>query len=287
MGPTNAALVLYFRADQLLREAQDRLSAANRDVRIQERKLFDLQERHRLAAQQLKEKQSAAGQLELDLRSRDEHIEHLREQQQSARNNREYQAFLVEINTAKVDRAKIEDDTIKVLEDVERLSTEAKALAAEVDTERQRLEEMRKQIGARLAELQADIDALQPQRDAAGAGVPGKAREAFDRLAERYDGEAMAAMSKPDRRNEEYVCTVCNMDLAVDVYNKLHSRDEIVFCPSCRRILYIPDDLPPEVAIKTKVKPKVAKESAKEKETASVAAAPADAASESSAPEES
>ena len=42
------------------------------------------------------------------------------------------------------------------------------------------------------------------------------------------------------------------MDLVIDVYNKLHSRDELVFCPSCRRILYIPDDLPPEVAIKGK-----------------------------------
>jgi hypothetical protein len=72
----------------------------------------------------------------------------------------------------------------------------------------------------------------------------------FDRMSERFDGEAMAAIAKPDRRREEYVCTACNMDLVVDVYNKLHARDELVFCPSCRRILYIPDDLPPEVAIK-------------------------------------
>ena len=40
------------------------------------------------------------------------------------------------------------------------------------------------------------------------------------------------------------------MDPVVDIYNKLHSRDDLIFCPSCHRILYIPDDLPPEVAIK-------------------------------------
>src|SRR5205823_1347736 len=50
--------------------------------------------------------------------------------------------------------------------------------------------------------------------------------------------------------------TACNMDLVLDVYNRLHTRDELVFCPSCRRILYIPDDLPPEVAVKTKPTPK-------------------------------
>jgi hypothetical protein len=46
------------------------------------------------------------------------------------------------------------------------------------------------------------------------------------------------------------------MDLVRDVYNKLHTRDELVFCPSCRRILYIPDDLPPELAIKARPKKK-------------------------------
>jgi predicted nucleic acid-binding Zn-ribbon protein len=111
---------------------------------------------------------------------------------------------------------------------------------------------MRGRINDRIHQLQADIDALKPAREEAAKAVPRQARDAFDRLAERFDGEAMAALAKPDRRREEYVCTACNMDLVTDVYNKLHSRDELIFCPSCRRILYIPDDLPPEVAIKGK-----------------------------------
>jgi hypothetical protein len=41
------------------------------------------------------------------------------------------------------------------------------------------------------------------------------------------------------------------MELAIDIFNKLHSRDEIFFCPNCRRILYIPDELTPEAAIST------------------------------------
>ncbi len=65
----------------------------------------------------------------------------------------------------------------------------------------------------------------------------------------------MSALAKPDRRREEYACSACNMDLVTDVYNKLHTRDELVFCPSCRRMLYIPDDLPIELAV-NKVKEK-------------------------------
>lgn len=252
MGPTNIALVKYFRSDQQLRAAQSRLDAASKDVRVQERRSNDLAEKHKLAQSRLRETQSLAGQMELDLKTRDAHIDKLRNQQQLAKTNKEYQAFLIEINTAKVDRNKVEDETMKVLESVERLQQELKDLGTSLETERAKLQAMRDKIGDRVAQLQAEIDALRPAREEAAKAVPKKAREMFDRMADRFDGEAMAALSKPDRRREEYVCTACNMDLVTDVYNKLHSRDELIFCPSCRRILYIPDDLPPEVAIKTK-----------------------------------
>lgn len=250
MGPTNVALVNYQQADQRVREAQARLDAATKDVRIQERKVHDLDEKHKLASARLMESQSRQGQLDLDLKTRDAHIEKLRTQQQNAKNNKEYQAFLVEINTEKVDRAKVEEELLKVMEQVEKGQTETKDLSALVEAERGKLESMRTQITDKIAALQAEIDALKPERDAAAAAVPSKAREVYDRLADRFDGEAMAPITKPDRRREEYVCGACHMELVIDVYNKLHSRDDIVVCPSCRRILFIPNDLPPEVAIK-------------------------------------
>src|SRR6185437_13262223 len=98
MGPTNVALVKLFEADQALREAQSRLDSAARNVRVQERKVADLSEKLKLAQTKLREQQSQAAQLDLDLKSRDAHIERLRTQQQTAKNNKEYQAFLVEIN---------------------------------------------------------------------------------------------------------------------------------------------------------------------------------------------
>jgi DNA-directed RNA polymerase subunit RPC12/RpoP len=104
-----------------------------------------------------------------------------------------------------------------------------------------------------VTQLETEIAALRPVRASAAAAVPARARDAFERLADRFEGEGMSALAKPDRRREEYACTACNMDLVTDIYNKLHSRDELVFCPSCHRILYIPDDLPVELAVnKTK-----------------------------------
>jgi uncharacterized protein len=260
MGPINIALVKLYQADQKLREAQARLDSVSRNARIQERRVADLSEKLRLGQTTLKEQQSQAAQLDLDLKTRDAKIERLRVQQQSAKNNREYQAFLLEINTEKVDKGNSEESLLKVMELVEKSQAEVKDLSATLEVEQANLEAIRTEIGDKVKQLQTEIDSLRPSRDAAAAGVTPQARAAFERLADRFDGEAMSALAKPDRRREEYVCTSCNLDLVTDVYNKLHMRDELVFCPSCHRILYIPADLPIELAVhkvKEKKEPRV------------------------------
>ena len=119
---------------------------------------------------------------------------------------------------------------------------------AQIEEETKKHAATQQQLGGRLAELQTEIDQTRPLRDTAASEVPAKAREMFERLADRYEGEALAPISRPKPRREEYVCTACNMELVVDLYNRLHTRDEVVYCPSCRRMLFIPDDLPPELA---------------------------------------
>src|SRR5688572_13220199 len=135
MGPTNLALVKLFQADMKLREAQGRLDATTKNVRIQERRVRDLNDRIAATQKQLKEQQAKAGALDLDLKSRDAHIEKLRTQQQSAKNNKEYQAFLIEISSGKVDRNKVEEEALKVLEGVEKLQAELKELQAQLEAE--------------------------------------------------------------------------------------------------------------------------------------------------------
>lgn len=253
MGPTNIALVKLFQADKALRDAQEKLDSASRSVRVQQRKINDLNERLTLAQSQLKEQQGRAMELEGDVRARDEKIERLRKQQQESQNLKEYQAFLTEINTEKIDKNKAEEEALKLMEAVEKLQTQIQEYKAQLEGEQARLDELNQQLSGRLGELQAEVDALKPLREEAAA-ASGKARMLFERLSERYAGEAMAPIQKPNPRREEYVCSFCNMSLVTDIYNRLHSRDDVVQCPNCNRMLYIPDDLPPELALNTRPK---------------------------------
>jgi uncharacterized protein len=249
MGPTNIALVKLYQADKKLREAQARLDAVSKNVRVQQGRINELSERLRLSQAMLREQQTQSAQYDLELKTRDAKIERLRSQQQNAKTNKEYQTFLVEINTEKVDKGKTEEQLLRLMDTVEKLTAETRELSNLVDAENSKLTTMQAEIGDRVKQLQAEMESMRTARHTAAAAVPLKAREAFDRLADRFDGEALSALTKPDRRREEYACTACNMDLVTDIYNKLHSRDELVFCPSCHRILYIPDDLPIEAAV--------------------------------------
>src|SRR5205085_8432163 len=97
------------------------------------------------------------------------------------KNNKEYQAFLVEISTEKVDRNKVEDELLKMMQQVEGAQKEQAELTTALQAERDKLVAMKAQITDKIAQLQAEIDALLPDRQAAAAAVPSKACEVFER----------------------------------------------------------------------------------------------------------
>src|SRR5665213_3366235 len=135
MGPTNIALVKLFQTDQKLREANGRLESASRNVRIQERRTSELSQRLKDLQKTLKENQSHYGQVDLDLKSREAHIEKLRTQQQTAHTNKEYQTFLIEINSQKLDKTKVEDEALKAMEEIEKMQAEVKDLVKQLEGE--------------------------------------------------------------------------------------------------------------------------------------------------------
>lgn len=257
MGPKNIALVKLFQADQALRQAQERLDSASRGVRVQKRKVTDLQQKLDTLQQQLRKEQAHAAEMESNIQAHEARIEKLRTQQQTASNNKEYQAFLVEINTQKTDKKKIEDQTMAAMESVEKLSAEVNQLKTQLETDQGTLATLESQINDKVAELKVEVDRLTPARDEAASQLPATLRDQFDRMADRFDGEAMSPLIRTNPRREEYACASCNMALVVDIYNRLHTRDDLVPCPSCGRYLFIPEEMPVEQMInKKKVKEK-------------------------------
>ncbi|MEM7809817.1 MAG: C4-type zinc ribbon domain-containing protein, partial [Planctomycetota bacterium] len=165
---------------------------------------------------------------------------------------RQYQALLQQLNTQKSERERVEEEGLSQTSQIDALKAQEVEQQEAAKVEAEKATQLEAEIEGRTAELQAVIDELRPKRDAAAAEVPPDVLATYERLAENYDGEALAPIGHIDGKEERYYCTACNMELVVDVYNRLKLRDEIITCPGCGRILYIPEDLTPEMAVRQK-----------------------------------
>lgn len=232
-------LLNLYRVDAQVRGLRSRLTQAERYLAAQEKQLADLARGHQELINRRKQHQAAVANGELELKGFDQRLEKLRNDLNSAATTKQHQAVLTEMNSVKAKRADAEDKMLGEMEAVEKLADQFKAIEAqEADRVKVRdrakldLEERRNDVGARLAELETE-------RAQAAALVPEPTLALFDKLADDYDGEALASIDEIDRRNREYTCNACNMHLPFELVAQLSSRsDHVHRCPSCTRILY-------------------------------------------------
>ncbi len=239
----NDALRKLNLVDTQLRGLDSRLSGARRHAKTQAAKLDQLQQQARELTQQLKTAQAAAATLENEINSANERIDQLRERMNTVTNNKEYSAMLVEVNTLKADRSKVEDRQLEVMSQVESHQAELEGVQEAIAEQTKITQMAEKELADRTAEVSEQIDQLKQERGAAASEVPAEALTVFDRLADTYEGEAMAPIIEEDRRRLEYVCGGCYMQIPVEKVNQLVTADQLVRCTSCSRILYLESEL--------------------------------------------
>ncbi|MCE5185693.1 MAG: C4-type zinc ribbon domain-containing protein [Planctomycetaceae bacterium] len=179
--------------------------------------------------------------LELDLKGRDDQISKLRSQLNLARTNKEYSALLTELNTAKADDSKLESQVLELMRNVEVDQAACEEIKKQIEEQRVKVEEVRKDSESKAVELEKDVEEIQKEWNEASKDIPGDALHIFERVAETYDGEAMAEIEQPQENGDSYACGGCFMGIPAEVINILSGRDEIIRCTSCTRILYLKD----------------------------------------------
>lgn len=237
-------LFAYFEIDQHLRAMRARLDAATRRHDAQARKLAQLKQSAQELNQQLKAAQAHAATLENEASSIEQRINAQREKMNNVTSNKEYSALLVEVNTLKADKSKLDDQQLEAMSKAETLEAESKDLAGRVEAQSRLVENASKEVEEAKAEAGGKVEELEQQREAAAEPLSDAIRKQFDRLSHTYDGEAMAEISEQDRRRMEYTCGGCYTLLPVESVNALITKpDEITTCGTCNRILYVSKEL--------------------------------------------
>ena len=146
---------------------------------------------------------------------------------------------LTALNTEKADNSKSENIILRLMEEVERLKVETAKIEAENGTLVEDAVRAEETLRAYDAESKKQRDALQADRVACAEKLPPTALNAFNRVADHHDGEAMAPITKLHPKHDDYICSGCNMKITLEVINALQIRDEIQVCKVCGRIHYL------------------------------------------------
>lgn len=236
-------LLELFRVEAQVRGLRGRLEGAKRYLDAQNRLLNEQQQRAEEIESRRRQTQAKIGNLESEIQSNDERIEKLREELNSAVNNKQYTSVLTELNTIKSQRSELEERLLEEMAAVEELDRELDEIKSQIEERTKVRDHAKAEYEQRESEIRDRLSELEQQRDEAAGRVPENELEVFNELADQYDGEAMAALEEIDRRHREYACAACNMHVPFEQVSLLFSgSDTLVRCGACRRILYLQEE---------------------------------------------
>jgi predicted nucleic acid-binding Zn-ribbon protein len=241
-------LLRVFLVDKQLRGLQSRLHAAEKFLGEQDRQLVDLNAKKASLETQHKHLRAVVGEAESEMKSLDARMEQLREQMNNAKTNKEYKAFLTEVNTYKVDRDALETKTIEQMTKVDDLKKQIE----QIDAARADREKLRVVAGGdrdtREAEIRERVTELKAQRIELASKVSAEALKTLERMVHERGEDAMAPLEEQDRRRHEYTCGACMMALPVETVAALLSTGRLTHCASCGCLLYIEKELAEAIA---------------------------------------
>jgi hypothetical protein len=241
MGPVLDGLVKLQSVENRLRAAKAKLARCRRSVIIQENQVRSLQSALEAKKEETQLTKVQSDRLELELKSRDAEVNKLRASLNNAKTNKEYAAVLTMLNTTKADNSKIETQILELMKAIESDEEECAAIRAQIDEQKQLLEETRKKAESAAATHEEEIGNIQAEWDEVAKGMPPATLETFNRVADTYDGEAVVKVDQQEGKSGLYSCGGCFMGITAESVNLLMTRDEIIRCPNCTRILVLGD----------------------------------------------
>ena len=239
MGPVLNGLTKLQSVENRLRAVKAKLSRCRRNVIIQENQVRSLQNALEAKSEEIQLTRIQSDRLELELKTKDEAIAKLRASLNAAKTNKEYAAVLTQLNTTKADNSKIEGQILELLKNMEADEAECENIQSQINEQKQKLEQTRKDAELSAAKYEAEIKEIQDQWSKGAKTIPPEPLEIFKRVAETYDGEAMAVVEKQEGKTGAYTCGGCFMGVTAESVNLLMTKDDIIRCPNCTRILVL------------------------------------------------
>jgi hypothetical protein len=169
---------------------------------------------------------------ELDLETREGSIKKLQSQLYQVKTNKEYSAMQQEIGRAKADKSNIEDDIIRLLDEIDAENKKLSQGKEALKVEESAMNQEKRRLQALTTEKESQLAALRDRRKVRAEKVDEGMLTKYERILRSKHGLAMTAV-----RGD--ACQGCFRVMPAQVINEIRMKQELVFCGNCARILYI------------------------------------------------
>lgn len=219
--------------DQRLRAFQTELTHIPDERKSREKQIADSAARLEQSRTRVKQIEVEKRNLETEAQAKRDSIARYKQQQLQTRKNEEYSALAHEIETAEKIIRTIEDQELELMDEAEKLKpavAEAEKIHA---AEKAKIEQILAGLTDKKTNLDARVAEIKADRARLTEGLDEDLLDRYDRLFKTKQGTVVVPL-------EHEVCMGCHMKVTSQTSVQLRAQKEIIHCPQCGRMLYLP-----------------------------------------------
>jgi len=231
------ALRTLHRIHRQLADLKDRFQRGPNQVRASEASVALREGQLAQARADAKTARAAADAKQLQLKAGEQKIEDLKRKRNAAETNREYQVLNDQIAAHEMTNSVLTDEILEGLERIDALQEKITRAGEVLAKARQKAEQIGSEVAEQQPLIQGDLSRLEAELKECEAALPPTVRELYQRVVRQREQDALAAV-------ENEYCSGCHQHVPVNVCAEI-MLSHPMFCKTCGRLLYMPEDRSP------------------------------------------
>jgi len=230
-------------ADQEIRKLHEEVAELPKRIGAIEQKLSGTKTQLEKARAAAKADEANKKKFESAIQDLQGKISKYRDQSLDVKTNDQYKALLAEIQFAEQEIRINEDRILEVMVNVDARDKQVKAAEAELKAETAEIEKEKEEARRVTAEDQKKLAEWNGKRDGLRQGIDADLLRRYERVM-KFRGSGLAEV-------RDHKCMGCQVMLRPQMHNEVLNGQQIVYCDSCQRVLYVDaahNPIPEEVA---------------------------------------
>jgi len=232
VNPDLRNLIALQDIEQKIAGLQKSISEVPSKLHVQQQQLEDLSRAHEQRVAHCHELAKRRRALEGDVDVLRARLTKLKDQLMAVKTNKEYTAMLHEIQAVETQIRSEEDNVLDIMEQMESIEGDLKGAEKELKARTEEIRQAIQRCSDSVPGLESELARLRGEKEATEALIESDLLSRYRRIADARRGIALA-----EARDE--LCGACHVRIRPQVYADLIKNQNLYFCDSCSRILFL------------------------------------------------